>query len=315
MYDIFPIDAAMNKTEKKTIESKYKDQKKNRPWIDVDSELTTAKPDERREKKHVRITMIPLFCTEIDMKSIKIYSWSNEKLCVLNSFSRFLFLFLFFHLVSFALCCDGFIWADLFTCFSSRSLSHGTIKNTHASHTNSHTSSEHYCAGASTLPCLRLSIRFVFGVLLLLLFFSLDLFFGLFRFCFWSDFVACCCSNAGAAGVLFLLHTQTQSSHFMCVQGNPMWDSLHLIPYPIFELSLRMYGIVRYKQDCQNWFRKLCSCCLGSIKRHFISKTQQMINRTKESMRSAGWYHANINTFRSVGTFFMHSLQSTRLQR
>lgn len=49
--------------------------------------MTTAKRE--REKKHVRITMIPLFCTEIDMKSIKIYSWSNEKLCVLNSFDRF----------------------------------------------------------------------------------------------------------------------------------------------------------------------------------------------------------------------------------
>lgn len=43
----------------------------------------------REREKHLRFTMIPLFCTEIDMKSIKIYSWSHEKLCVLNSFSRF----------------------------------------------------------------------------------------------------------------------------------------------------------------------------------------------------------------------------------
>lgn len=46
------------------------------------------------------------------------------------------------------------------------------------------------CAGVSTLPCLRsLSIRFVFCVFLLL-FFSLDLFWGLFHFYFWLDFVA-----------------------------------------------------------------------------------------------------------------------------
>lgn len=74
---------------RKKIESKYKNQKKYRPWIDVDSDDN----GKEREKKHVRITMIPLFCTEIDMKSIKIYSWSNEKLCVFNSFNRFAYLF------------------------------------------------------------------------------------------------------------------------------------------------------------------------------------------------------------------------------
>lgn len=40
LYDIFTIDAAMNKKneKEKKIESKYKNQKKNRPWIDVDDD-------------------------------------------------------------------------------------------------------------------------------------------------------------------------------------------------------------------------------------------------------------------------------------
>lgn len=77
---------------------------KNREQIQKSKEISAVnrcrqrwQRQREREKKHVRITMIPLFCTEIDMKSIKIYSWSNEKLCVLNSFDRFFLLF--FHLV------------------------------------------------------------------------------------------------------------------------------------------------------------------------------------------------------------------------
>lgn len=87
-------------------------------------------------------------------------------------------------------------------------------------------------AGVSTLPYLRVSILFV-CLLLLCYFFARSLFiFGLFHFCFWSDFVAgcCCCCfcycsiNAGALMLVFclcyiLVHintNHTQSQYMVC---------------------------------------------------------------------------------------------------
>lgn len=234
------------------------------------------------------------FRTEIDMKSIKIYSWSHEKLCVLNSFDRVVFICVFpsrfgIQFASFALlCCDGFIWADLFTCFhSSRSLSCGPIKYAHIRfiqpyiQPNSRTTSKHLCW------CFDVAI-FTFSdsfCVLLLLFFSLDLFFGLFPLLLLVGFRGCCCSNAGAdadaAGVLFLLHTDTISAYnvhgllcfenifCVCVQGNPMWDSFHFIWFHIQFLNWVWECMALCGRCCccinktANTDFVLCSCCLG----------------------------------------------------
>lgn len=202
LYVILTIDAAMNKTEKK-----------NREQIQKSKEISAVnrcRQRWQRQRERERRNMCVLlwfhcFAQKLTWNQLKFTAgrmknsafWIASIVFFVVFPSRFGFQFASFHLS----------WSLYF--FSSRSLSCGTMKNTHASYSNSHTSSKHlcwcWCFDVAMFTSLDLLCVWCFAFVIVFL--ARSLFWSL-SFLLLVGFCGFCCSNAGAAGVLFSLHTQ-----------------------------------------------------------------------------------------------------------
>lgn len=205
---------------RKKIESKYKNQKKYRPWIDVDSDDN----GKERERRNMCVLLwFHCFAQKLTWNQLKFTAgrmknsafWIASIVFFVVFPSRFGFQFASFHLS----------WSLYF--FSSRSLSCGTMKNTHASYSNSHTSSKHLCWCFDVAMFTSLDLLCVWCFAFVIVFLARSLFWSL-SFLLLVGFCGCCCSNAGAAGVLFSLHTE-RHRHSLSISYVLLWKHISFV--------------------------------------------------------------------------------------